>query len=77
MKLYTILFNLYVALISVDGVKKFHLGRSNGGNLGIPGGDYQSNLPPPQWFKQKLDHSNPSDLRTWKQVCIYQFIDKS
>ncbi|XP_062524740.1 putative serine protease K12H4.7 [Bombyx mori] len=67
MKLYTILFNLYVALISVDGVKKFHLGRSNGGNLGIPGGDYQSNLPPPQWFKQKLDHSNPSDLRTWKQ----------
>ncbi|KAJ2954280.1 hypothetical protein O0L34_g2531 [Tuta absoluta] len=24
-------------------------------------------LPPAQWFEQKLDHSSPSDQRTWKQ----------
>ncbi|XP_037085863.1 putative serine protease K12H4.7 [Pollicipes pollicipes] len=24
-------------------------------------------LPPDQWFTQKLDHSQPSDLRTWQQ----------
>lgn len=24
-------------------------------------------------FSQKVDHFNPTDTRTWKQVCIYRF----
>lgn len=47
--------------------KHFRLGRSKGGNLGAPGGYNGEKLPSEQWFKQKLDHSNPSDLRVWKQ----------
>ncbi|CAB3225795.1 unnamed protein product [Arctia plantaginis] len=42
-------------------------GRSKNGNLGAPGGYNGEPLPPAQWFMQKLDHSTPSDLRTWKQ----------
>ncbi|XP_026730974.1 putative serine protease K12H4.7 [Trichoplusia ni] len=51
----------------VHGGKHFRLGRSKGGNLGGPGGYNGETLPPAQWFKQKLDHSSPSDVRTWKQ----------
>jgi hypothetical protein len=28
----------------------------------------QTTLPKEQWFQQKLDHFNPLDNRTWKQV---------
>lgn len=55
----------------VHGGKHFRLGRSKGGNLGGPGGYDGETLPPAQWFKQKLDHSSPSDVRTWKQVIIF------
>lgn len=51
----------------VYGGRDFRLGRSKGGNLGAPGGYEGESLPPAQWFKQKLDHSSPSDLRSWKQ----------
>ncbi|XP_049884972.1 putative serine protease K12H4.7 [Pectinophora gossypiella] len=51
----------------VYGGKQFRLGRSRGGNLGVPAGYEGQNLPPAQWFNQKLDHSSPSDIRTWKQ----------
>lgn len=51
----------------ITGDKHFRLGRSKYGNLGVPGGYAGEPLPPAQWFKQKLDHSSPSDLRTWKQ----------
>lgn len=47
---------------------KFRLGRSKGGNLGAPGGYNGEILPQAQWFKQKLNHFSPSDIRTWKQV---------
>jgi len=40
------------------------------GMLGIPKSikidEYE--LPKDEWFKQKLDHFNPVDKRTWKQV---------
>ena len=41
-----------------------------GGKLGEPAGEWQGELPPDQWFVQSLDHFNPSDTRTWKQVYI-------
>ncbi|XP_026333446.1 putative serine protease K12H4.7 isoform X2 [Hyposmocoma kahamanoa] len=37
------------------------------GNLGAPGAFEDNETPAPKWFSQKLDHSNPSDLRTWNQ----------
>jgi len=44
------------------------------GMLGIPTSqfnqiDRQQDLPKAQWFEQKLDHFDPVDTRTWKQVC--------
>jgi hypothetical protein len=42
------------------------------GMLGIPMSksfkidEYE--LPKDEWFEQKLDHFNPADIRTWKQV---------
>lgn len=51
--------------------KNFRLGRSKGGNLGTPGGYNGEPLPKPQWFKQRLDHSSSTNLRTFKQVSIY------
>lgn len=65
----TVLAFLLVYLSHVAcGGKHFRLGRSKGGNLGAPGGYKGEPLPAAQWFKQKLDHFNPSDLSTWKQV---------
>lgn len=49
--------------------KQFHLGRSLGGNLGAPETN-KTTLPPEEWFEQTLDHFNPTDGRTWKQVSI-------
>lgn len=37
------------------------------GLLGEPVVQSNVTLPPDQWFKQKLDHFNPTDLRTWSQ----------
>lgn len=47
----------------------FHLGRKYGGNLNIGESIARAGLPPVQWFEQNLDHFNPTDARTWKQVC--------
>lgn len=61
---------LFVTIIQsglVFGGKNFRLGRSRGGNLGIPSGFYDGHLPVAQWFTQKLDHFSPSEIRTWKQ----------
>uniref|UniRef100_A0A2A4JNU2 Serine protease K12H4.7 n=1 Tax=Heliothis virescens TaxID=7102 RepID=A0A2A4JNU2_HELVI len=68
MRLHFLLICLILILSNVAyGGKQFRLGRSKGGNLGAPGGYSGEQLPPAQWFIQKLDHSSPSDLRTWKQ----------
>lgn len=62
------LFFIFFLIVGIYGGRQFRLGRSKGGNLGAPG-DYKGEiLPPKQWFKQRLDHYNPSDLRTWKQL---------
>ncbi|XP_013179588.1 PREDICTED: putative serine protease K12H4.7 [Papilio xuthus] len=54
-------------LVLCHGSKEFRLGRSKNGNLGIPGEYAGEKVPPAQWFKQKLDHFSPTDLRSWKQ----------
>lgn len=64
---------LFLSLLHLSfvahGGKQFRLGRSKGGNLGLPGlHAKEEKLPPARWFNQKLDHSSSSDLRTWKQV---------
>lgn len=71
MQLLILILPLFQLLSVTHGVKQFRLGRSKGGNLGLPGHhhDRGDKLPPARWFKQKLDHSSSSDLRTWKQVC--------
>lgn len=50
----------------------FQRGRFVGGNLGVPSGGFEeSNLiVKTEWFLQRLDHFNPTDTRTWKQVFI-------
>lgn len=59
---------LFSSIIFVDCGKNFRLGRSKGGNLGEPIDVKDENLPPAQWFTQKLDHFRPTDKRTWQQV---------
>lgn len=60
---------LFIAANSVYGTIIFRSGRRNHGNIGAPG-DYDMEDIKPAWFSQKLDHTNPSDLRTWDQVRI-------
>ncbi|XP_059055220.1 putative serine protease K12H4.7 isoform X1 [Achroia grisella] len=61
------LFIIFEASYSVLSTKRFRLGRGNGGNLGAPGGYDGEPLPPARWFKQKLDHSTPTNVQLWKQ----------
>ncbi|XP_071446706.1 putative serine protease K12H4.7 [Hetaerina americana] len=52
---------------SVYGWKIARKVRSHGGLLGEPHLAQNFSFPPDQWFKQKLDHFSPSDVRTWSQ----------
>ncbi|CAH0716103.1 unnamed protein product, partial [Brenthis ino] len=65
-RFYVLLFSLQLIFL-VECGRQFRLGRSKGGNLGEPAGVEHQNLPPAQWFTQKLDHFRPTDKRTWKQ----------
>lgn len=47
--------------------RTFLRGRSKYGNIGTPKLSKEHDLPPEQWFKQQLDHFNPTDARTWEQ----------
>ncbi|CAK1554854.1 unnamed protein product [Leptosia nina] len=66
-RLYFLIVLLIPAFLEVNCGKQFRLGRAKGGNLGAPQGVAHEEVPPAKWFKQKLDHSAPTDLRTWKQ----------
>lgn len=59
---------LAVLLPLATGLGLFKHGRPKHGMLGAPLVKEKYNLPPDMWFKQKLDHFNDADLRTWNQV---------
>nr|CAH7720380.1 unnamed protein product [Callosobruchus chinensis] len=71
MKVFVLLLTCLATFQNVRGWRNFNHGRSKGGNLGIPGGDdlVRGELQKVtiDWFTQYLDHSNPTDNRTWKQ----------
>lgn len=52
-------------------IRLFSHGRRFDGNLGDPSKHQTLNsdlLPPDQWFQQNLDHFDPTNSKTWKQV---------
>lgn len=60
---------LLLCIFSVGNGIVFRQGRfKHHGLVPPPKNDYQGQLPPDLWFKQKLDHFNPQDTRTWQQV---------
>ncbi|VEN40301.1 unnamed protein product [Callosobruchus maculatus] len=65
------LITCFAILQNVRGWREFSRGRSKGGNLGLPGGDDlvrgEHEKVTTEWFTQYLDHSSPTDSRTWKQ----------
>lgn len=66
-------FFLLMFILQVECWKYFHFGRVVGGNLGTPLNTEQLTVSsdndfPDLWFMQKLDHFNPNNEITWKQV---------
>lgn len=68
---------LFILVNCVYGGRNFRLGRRKNGNLGGPGDYKGEQVPAAQWFSQRLDHSNPSDLRTWNQVSTMKLPNNS
>jgi hypothetical protein len=67
-----IIFNLEL-IYSTRQQFNFHRGRSMTDYemlslQAMEGVNQRTSLAPEQWFEQKLDHFNPTDNRTWKQV---------
>lgn len=74
----TLFCSLIFFLIFFEAVlcwRGFWKGRKNGGNLGDPekfktdlgASDDNEDL----WFTQKLDHSDPMNIKTWQQVSLF------
>lgn len=60
---------LSILLENIHGWRTFWKGRRSGGNLVHPHVNVsQYQLPPDEWFEQRLDHFNESNKATWKQV---------
>lgn len=57
-----------------EGVRFFHRGRQHGGNLQLWTKSQlpKELLPEEQWFTQQLDHFDPTNQRTWKQVGFFK-----
>lgn len=64
------LLPLVVLILALDLGSGTRLGRRRrgGGLLTPPRRPEGTELPESQWFLQKLDHFDPTDGRTWKQV---------
>lgn len=66
------LINLLVSILTLENVhgwRIFWKGRLDGGNLANPHVNLRrEQLPPDQWFDQKLDHFDDSNTELWKQV---------
>ncbi len=67
-----ILLVLCLHLEGSEAAGEFRQGRRWDGMLGGPGGEWKGDLLPEQWFTQTLDHFNPADTRTWKQVSVLE-----
>lgn len=65
-----IIILLIVATNQLIAWRIFHLGRHVGGNLGVPfSKDFlNDSRVSEKYFDQYLNHFNPTDRRTWKQV---------
>lgn len=63
-------FGLLYLLVQVECWRVFHFGRSSGGNLGNPESHklLSTENVTDKWFTQNLDHFNPNNEVTWKQV---------
>lgn len=76
MKYIKIVILIIINLELILSTRLFHRGRplTRHGMLGAPvsrkfmESNPQITLPKEQWFEQKLDHFNPADNTTWKQV---------
>ena len=58
----------------VQAERLFHRGRYRGGNVQLWSETPGNHLPPEQWFTQQLDHFNPTNQQTWKQVRFFWFL---
>lgn len=71
------LFILLIFSISLEnayGWRVFSKGHRSGGNLIAPFKNVsREQLPPDQWFHQKLDHFDDSNNELWKQVLRITF----
>lgn len=68
---FAFLIGFFVSVAEIEGWRTFWKGRRTGGNLAAPHSHLlPQELPPDQWFDQKLDHFNDNDPLTWKQVRI-------
>lgn len=68
----TSLVCLFLSLCLIDSSNGliFYRGRPVNGSLGLPNSNKQwdpKDLPPPNWFDQKLDHFDVTSDKTWKQ----------
>ncbi|XP_067008768.1 putative serine protease K12H4.7 isoform X2 [Anabrus simplex] len=72
--MWSLLLTALVLCHCSEAVRLFHLGRPRGGMLGGPGGDPITTDIKEHWYKQRLDHFNPSDTRIWHQRF---FVNKS
>lgn len=75
MKLFGLCFLIFVVLNETSAWRTFWRGRRFDGNVGHPT-DFQGSLrnagDEDLWFEQKLDHFEPMNDKTWKQVCIFR-----
>lgn len=71
-------FILVIFLISLENAnawKLFSKGHRSGGNLIAPHKNVsREQLPPDQWFDQKLDHFSDNNNELWKQVYYASFL---
>ena len=71
--LFILLLLLFFCFIHYSWAHRLFRGRplSKHGMLGVPESilyEQQSKLQSAQWYNQRLDHFDPTNLNTWKQV---------
>ena len=73
MRLIVIFLTIICIINNGLALRNFMRGRRFGGNIGEPILLKNKDLPQQQWFTQYLDHFNPTEARTWKQV-FYKYL---